>query len=159
MGTGVQTRELPEMPSSSGSNTRKESPNAQSQCGDLLLFLPLCFSSSLPFFPSLSSLLLCSSPQQSCGIQSHKPSGAKTMREGNLLHAMVLSFPKAGTNLHCFFYSLCPLFLCLANMYVGKVIDVYSRRSFLAQRLKSVPRRPKSSREIMKRKELGKATP
>lgn len=38
-------------------------------------------------------------------------------------------------------------------------MEVHSRMNFLAQRLKSGTKEPKSTREIMERKELSKATP
>lgn len=129
--------------------SRKGNPNAQTECGNARGFFPPhpCFPPlPLPFPPR------CPSPQQYCG--SHISLQEPKLLEGATFVCSQCCYhsQRLGLTPIAFILSLSPL--SLFGQYVSKLTEVHGRVSSLAQRLKSVPRGPKNTREIMKRKEV-----
>lgn len=147
--------------STGGLNAQRECGNpASSSSGLFLSFLLLSPFSPAPYsllsFPLLSSLFLCSSPQQPCGghsitsayrSQNYEKVGSSSAFNGAAILRGGAQPPLPFSSLS----SVSPI--CMQSH--GRAWQ----SEILAQRLKSGPRESKSTREIMKRKKLGKATP
>lgn len=164
----VQTRELLEMPSSSGPSMRYKKSSCSERVWESCFFFLCSFpflSPPLPFLayplfsPSFSSPFLPSSvlqpPATLWWSQHHISLQEPKLWEGGSSSAFSgAAILRGGGQPPLPFFSLSSVWpICLQNHGSAWQSEI------LAQRLKSGPRESKSTREITKRKKLGKATP